>query len=237
MSEVQGSNPITGEAHPSATAEQDDKQAKREAAEALRIGKRHDASLVKALESVAKSIDGLAVAIANCQTPIREGGPAPWQLVTDEEGRPFPTWQKYLEARLAPHTFLHKVLRDEVIVLLLESGMSIRQAAAATNSSVGTAAGAKKRAAQPGGESAGVEATPASANAKLVTQVINVSVKVVDKVDSFSDTELEQLRLAATAIARKVTGMQKLRADIAAAESAKAQAPKPGPKVPAQNAA
>jgi hypothetical protein len=109
MSEVNGNNPTTGEAHPDVTDEQAAKRAKRTAAEQLRAGKRFDATLIKALDNAAKSLDGLAVAIVNCQAPVQveiDGemvdGPAPWQLVTDEDGKPFGSWQLYLSDRGCP---------------------------------------------------------------------------------------------------------------------------------------
>jgi hypothetical protein len=247
MSEVNGNNPTTGEAHPDVTDEQAAKRAKRTAAEQLRAGKRFDATLIKALDNTAKGLDGLAVAIVNCQAPVQveiDGemvdGPAPWQLVTDEGGKPFGSWQLYLSDRMSGHTFLHRIMRDEVITLLLESGLSIREAARAANASVGTVAGVKARAARPGGESAGTESTPASAADKLVTQVTNALTKLIDKVGELSDDDLEKLRSLTVTTGKKLAAMQKLRVQIAEAAQkpesetpapAPAPAPKPGQRV------
>ena len=244
MSEANGNNPVTGSAHAEAAvqAEQDEKQAKRTAAEQLRAGKRFDGTLVKAIENTAKSVDGLAVAIVNCQLPVQVevngelvDGPAPWQLVVDDEGKPFASWADYLAARMAVHTFLHKLVRDEVITILLDHGMSIRQAAKATNSSVGTVAGVKNgtRAAQPSGESAGTESTPVSAASKLVKQVLNATDKLRDKVADMTDADLEKLRLDLVDTAKKVAAMQKLRVQIAEAEKLRAEQEKQNAPAPA----
>jgi transposase len=134
---------------------------------------------------------------------------------------------------MSGHTFLHRIMRDEVITLLLESGLSIREAARAVNASVGTVAGVKARAAQPGGESAGTESTPVSATAKLVTQVTNALTKLTDKVADLSDDDVEKLRKLTLDTSKKLAAMQKLRVQIAEAQKpeAEAPAPKPGQRV------
>lgn len=222
MSESHGTNATTGTANTDGTEEQA-KAAKREAAQLIADAKKLDNRLATTLKSAEGAMNKVAEAIA----AAKEGNV--WQHVTDSEGKPFKSWQAYLTDRLSAQPLMHKVVRNAVIKELLDAGVSIRAAAAATGVSVGTAAGVAKegREARPGGDTAGVAPTAAQTAAKAVSQAFNASKRIKDTAQDMSDADLKKLDLELTETVNIVRGLLKLRAQATAKATAQSPAPSP----------
>lgn len=222
MSESHGTNATTGTANTDGTEEQA-KAAKREAAQLIADAKKLDNRLATTLKSAEGAMNKVAEAIA----AAKEGNV--WQHVTDSEGKPFKSWQAYLTDRLSAQPLMHKVVRNAVIKELLDAGVSIRAAAAATGVSVGTAAGVAKegREARPGGDTAGVASTPAATAAKAVAQMQNAAKRVKDTAADMSDADLAKLNIELTETANIVRGLINLRKQAVNAKAAPSPAPSP----------
>lgn len=206
MATSNGTNATTGQTNTDGTEE-----AKKAAALAAKTAQANAAKLDKRLSttlaSAEKSLNNLAEAIA----AAKDGDV--WKHVTDAEGKPFKSWQKYLTDRLSAQPLMHKVVRNAVIKELVDAGVSIRAAAEATGVSVGTAAGVAKegREARPGGDTAGVAPTASQTASKAVTQAINAAKRVKDTAQDMSDTDLKKLDLELTETVNILRGLLNLR--------------------------
>lgn len=234
MSEVNGNNPTTGEAHPDVTAEQTEKDAKRAAAKLVSAAKALDTRFCKkivSIESGLAELGGLIDDVISTES---------WRHVVDSDGKPFETWQGYVTTRVRENTtdpttgesLLSKAMSKAYVVLLRERGVSVRAAAAAASVSVGTASQADKetRAARPGGDTGTVAATKGATASKAVSQSMNASKRVRDLVSDMSDAELDKLNIDLSETVNVVRGMINLRKQIAAKRDELGTAPKPGPK-------
>ena len=206
MSESHGTNATTGTTNTDGTEE----QAKAAAAEAKRL-QSEAKKLDQRLATTLKSAEGAMSKVAEAIAAAKEG--EVWQHVTDAEGNPFKSWQAYLTDRLSAQPLMHKVVRNAVIKELLEAGVSIRAAAAATGVSVGTAAGVAKegREARPGGDTAGVAPTASQTASKAVTQAQNACKRVKDTAQDMSDGDLKKLDLELTETVNIIRGLLNLR--------------------------
>lgn len=138
MSVSKGTNASTGTAN---TNEVDTKAAKAAAAAAAKTAKSVDDKFCGSLKSIEGGFERVAqTMLAAKDSTVELNGKAVnvWRLCVDADGTPFKSWNAYLSDRLSKYPTVHTMFRGPIVKLLLDNGLSMREAAKALNVSPAT---------------------------------------------------------------------------------------------------
>lgn len=216
MSTHKGNNPVTGAARPE-LAQQAEADAKTAKIKAQEESKRHaaiDGAVKTALKSHEKTGSALALALANASdAEIHK------HVTNPETGRPFTSFTAYLQARTSEFPLLHKTLRKALVAELVKHGASVRQIAAVTQTSVGTAAGdvneanGQQRTPQTGGD--GVQESATLKASKAVKGYSTACTRVNDALADMTDEEIATVISAGNETLNLARAARKFRAEAA----------------------
>lgn len=221
MATANGNNPVTGSAH--ATADQAKADAAKVAALAAKAEIAEAKAFDKRLMSALRSHENSTAKVAELIAQAKDGNE--WRSLVDSEGNGFKTVGQYISDRLSKFPLLHKGERDARIKFLYAEGLTIREAAKAANTSVGTAANAingapgtdeheSKRAARPDGDTT---ATPDASKtaAKTVKGATAAFTRVRDHASDMSDEQIASILSEARDTVAVLEGIVKLRVMVA----------------------
>ena len=177
--------------------------------------KKLDGKLVGKFKGVETTFGDIAELILVCQEAKVWLDPK----VTDENGKAFKNWATYLSNRLSKYPLANKALSKTMVEALLKAGSSQRNAAQASNKSLGyvhsvsnelkgkdkgegNATGKGKRAARPNDgtpeqDEAGLASTPATEGKKIATQAVNALLKADDAVGDMAPADRDRVIEAA----------------------------------------
>lgn len=138
MSVSKGTNAGTGTTN---TDDADVRVAKAAAAAAAKTAKSVDAKFCGSLKSVEGGFERVAQTMLDAKDTTVELNGKPvnvWRLCVDGDGAPFKSWNAYLSDRLSKYPTVHTMFRGPIVKLLLDNGLSMREAAKALNVSPAT---------------------------------------------------------------------------------------------------